>query len=89
MYDYVVKELPQAIQSLPGLDVSKVYSLIKYTDIVAVHKSPKGITIASLKIFKGTEAQCQANCTCSMSTTLIIFVCRLQFVGTAWAVMEL
>ena len=28
MYDYVVKELPQAIQSLPGLDVSKVCSLI-------------------------------------------------------------
>ena len=24
MYDYVVKELPQAVQSLPGLDVSKV-----------------------------------------------------------------
>lgn len=24
MYDYVVKELPQAIQSIPGLDVSKV-----------------------------------------------------------------
>ena len=34
MYDYVVKELPQAIQSLPGLDVSKVCSLTdlcKYT----------------------------------------------------------
>ena len=28
MYDYVVKELPQAIQSLPGLDVSKVCLLI-------------------------------------------------------------
>lgn len=28
MYDYVVKELPQAIQSLPGLDVSKVSLLI-------------------------------------------------------------
>ena len=28
MYDYVVKELPQAIQSLPGIDVSKVSSLI-------------------------------------------------------------
>lgn len=24
MYDYVVKELPQAIQSLPGIDVNKV-----------------------------------------------------------------
>lgn len=29
MYDYVVKELPQAIQSLPGLDASKVCSLLK------------------------------------------------------------
>lgn len=93
MYDYVVKELPQAIQSLPGLDISKVCSLYKIiyiimcTDILQVHTSPNKMTTSFCEALQ-QDAQCQANCTCPTNKTLVMFARRLQSVGTAWAVME-